>query len=272
MVARPAPIGVVVGLACAIIGAPDLRVAAQRQVFRAGTDVVSVDFSARGFDGRATTDLKREELTLRVDGKPREIVLAETVDRGQSIPLANAPEIRTVDGSRKLVGTNFYLAVGPMAPEVGLVAVKAAEQFLDTLIPTDRVALVTFPGARSVVELTSDSSRIRAELPLTIGFSHTVVNGPHAGWPEFLASLGKEPGRKTVVFIDELNGPQEIEAKEQASLADVCVYVIQPLHFTAAAGEAAPRSAYRPDNPSLVNLANLTGGLLPSDGSHGSDL
>ena len=41
--------------------------------FRGGTDLVAIDFLAVGDDGRPVSDLKTGDVTLRVDGKPREI-------------------------------------------------------------------------------------------------------------------------------------------------------------------------------------------------------
>ena len=41
--------------------------------FRGGTDLVAIDFLAVRDDGRPVTDLKADEIVLRVDGKPRDI-------------------------------------------------------------------------------------------------------------------------------------------------------------------------------------------------------
>src|SRR5690349_17555163 len=66
----------------------------QAPTFRGGVELVAVDFLAVDNQGRPIPDLKTGELTLRVDGKPREVRSLQLVRLGNAIaPGASSPAV-----------------------------------------------------------------------------------------------------------------------------------------------------------------------------------
>jgi hypothetical protein len=58
-------------------------------VFRASVDRVAVDFVAVNADGRPLPNLAADEITLKVDGKPRDITSLELVRLVPATPRPN---------------------------------------------------------------------------------------------------------------------------------------------------------------------------------------
>ncbi len=135
----------------------------QPPVFRSAVEVTSLDASVVDNRGQPITDLSSDEFTVQIDGAPRRVVSAEFVSL---VPDgANAPPPALPDGySTNEGGTAGRLIVLVVdQPNIrfggGRALTRAAEEFLDTLQPADRVAVVGFGlGARSTAFL-SDRER-----------------------------------------------------------------------------------------------------------------
>lgn len=168
-----APCLVVGALAAAAAGG----IAAPQQTpqFRAGTDLVAIDFMALGAGGLPVADLKPGEVTLQVDGRTRDIRNLQFV-RLTSVP-AGAPAARATvplpfaanDTASR--GRTVLVVVDheQIAAADGKVAADAAGRFLDRLAPIDRVGLVTLPNGRIEADLTTNHARVRAALKTITG-------------------------------------------------------------------------------------------------------
>jgi hypothetical protein len=113
---------------------------------------VSVSFLAIGRDGKPLTDLKSDEVQLRVDGRPRTIRSLQRVDAGAGAT-ATAGTLPAPYGSNgaaaagSLAGRTIFLVINDTSFRPGneRLTKQSIDQFLGTLSPTDRVALITTP-------------------------------------------------------------------------------------------------------------------------------
>ncbi|HXT69724.1 MAG TPA: VWA domain-containing protein [Vicinamibacterales bacterium] len=146
--------------------------AQQAPVFRAGVDRVAVDIIAVGRDGMPISDLKAGDLTLKVDGKPREIrslqlvrltdetsapaVLQSALPPAEAVPPpygSNAPS----EAGRAIILVFHHTSLRAGEERS---AKEAAAAFIRTLGPRDRVALVTYQEGGVVVDLTTNHARV----------------------------------------------------------------------------------------------------------------
>jgi VWFA-related protein len=123
----------------------------------AGGDPVLVSFLTVGPDGRPVLDLKPEEVQLRVDGRQRTI---KSLDREDATAAASGDAARppspplpapfgTNARSSSRGGRTTFLVINDVSfrPGNDRLMKQSIEAFLDSLPPTDRVALVTTPLA-----------------------------------------------------------------------------------------------------------------------------
>ena len=144
---------------------------AQPPVFEVGVDIVAVDVSVVDAQGRPVLGLAPENFTLEVDGRPRQVVSAEYVGRDVEPPV---PRPRPAHYS-----TNEGAAAGRLVlvlvdrGSIGRGGVRrvqdAADRFLSTLAPADRVGLAVFPGPGPGVEPTGDHGAVRRALKQIVG-------------------------------------------------------------------------------------------------------
>jgi VWFA-related protein len=140
----------------------------QPPVFRSTVEVTSIDATVVDGDSHPITDLTPGEFTVDVDGQPRRVVSAEWVSMvpdEHTVPPPPLPE----DYSTNVGGTAGRLIVLVVdQPNIrfggGRTIMKAAGDFLDTLQPADRVAVVGFgTGGRSTAFL-SDRERSKVAI------------------------------------------------------------------------------------------------------------
>jgi hypothetical protein len=138
-------------------------------------DPVSVSFLALGRDGRPITDLKSDEVQLRVDGRPRAIKSLQRIDAGGG-GTASAPALPAPYGSNgtteagAISGRTIFLVINDTSFRPGneRLAKQSIEQFLGTLSPTDRVALITSPQPTIRVDPTTPAE-VRTALARVAG-------------------------------------------------------------------------------------------------------
>lgn len=139
-----------------------------------GVDLLTIDFVAVTNDGRPVTDLRAEEVTIRISGRAR------TVRTLQHVAIADVdPAIGSSSDSPQPFGTNatsengrtILLAVetnsfrpGREAPLRG-----AVDRLIAGLGPRDRISLVDVPYGGVKVPMTSDHSRVRTAMSLVVG-------------------------------------------------------------------------------------------------------
>jgi VWFA-related protein len=169
---------IVVATAAALVGATlgSAPRADQPPAFRAGVDLVAVDFLALAKDGSSVRDLMRDDVTLRVDGRARDVRSLQFVElahaRDEGVLRATPPlampfgSNRLADAGRAIVITVDRDSIHPGQEEP---IRSAVGHFLNRLTASDRVAFVTLPRSPNEVGLTRDLDRIREAVLETTG-------------------------------------------------------------------------------------------------------
>ena len=148
---------------------------AQQPQFRAGTDLVAIDFQVIDENGQPVTDLKPAELTLKVDGRTRDIRALQFVKVARtsgdspapvaSLPLPFATNDAITPGRIVIIVVDHE----QLRPGEGKAAIDAAGRLVDRLSPTDRIGLVTLPYGKVEVDLTTNHARVKTSLAGIVG-------------------------------------------------------------------------------------------------------
>ena len=154
--------------------APAQAPAAPPLVFGVGVDVVAVDASVVGADGRPVLDLTPADFRVQVDGRPRSVVSVEYLGRDIEAPAAPAPAAAPAtfssneDAPR---GRMVLLLVdrGNIGMGHGRDVLKAADGFIANLAPADRIALSFVPGPGQSIEFSGDRDLVRRGLKSVVG-------------------------------------------------------------------------------------------------------
>jgi VWFA-related protein len=283
--------GIGAGAIAAALGAATIAPLAQSP--SASGDRVAFDFLAVEADGRPVPDLRREEVTLKVDGQPREVRSLDLVrleaDDGSGTS-ALPPPFAT---NRRHSGRTILIVFNhdSIRPGKERQSVDAAVKFVANLARGDTVGLLTMPNGRIEQELTTDHARVREALVRISGQA-----SPHASDSDracmtrltletmtgVLESLAAAPGPKTIAFVSSglltprrdapLTAPPGMceikldhfqDLGRAASAARAQFYVIQPEDFQVDSGRASladpTASRFRSNDDELTGLASLAG-------------
>ncbi len=134
-------------------------------VFTVGVDVVAVDVNVVDDRGNPYRGLGPEDFKVTVDGRPRKLVTVEYVDLSPDArPARPAPkgalEYSTNEG---VVSGRLVILVidrNNIRMGGGRPAIASVRRLLDTLDPSDRVAVVGIPGPSPNVDFTTDQERV----------------------------------------------------------------------------------------------------------------
>jgi VWFA-related protein len=147
----------------------------QEQVprFRASVEVTSLDVSVVDDRGQPIRDLKPEDFTVRIDGSARRVATAEFVPLtadGSAPPPPPPPDgystNETSTGGRLVV-----IAVDEPNIRFGgaLAIAKAANAFIDHLLPSDRIAVAGFGRGSPSTPFTADHDRAKRAIARMVG-------------------------------------------------------------------------------------------------------
>jgi VWFA-related protein len=171
------------GFGCLALAVGVLAVTARAQQQRTlgtpGANQLTIDFLAVTADGSPITDLKAEDLTLRISGKPRPVralnlvkmsttaaapAAAPAPAAAASATSAPAPFATNSGAARNASGRAFFIAVDNESIRPGGEGPirDALNGFLSKLSAEDQVALVTIPHGGVNVDLTNDLAKVRA--------------------------------------------------------------------------------------------------------------
>ncbi len=184
-------------------------------VVRLAVDLVPVDISILGDDGRPVTGLVAKDFALDVDGRPRRIVSAQYVSsiRESTPPAASQTTFSSnAGGGGRLI--LFVVDRANIAPGRGRQAMDAASRFLARLAPADRVGLIAFPGDGPAIDFTSNHSVVQSALPGLTGLADTFPSSYRIGASEAAAiAQGDRAALDTVTLREcgNLPSPQERE-------------------------------------------------------------
>ncbi len=167
--------GVVIG-AIAGVSTP---ATGQGPVFRSAVDLVTVDATVVDGQGNPVAGLRPGDFELKVDGKPRPVVSLEFVsrDRGAVAPLPIVGEASS--NARAASGRLVLVAVdrANISRLGGRPALSAAERFIDTLGPFDRVAVASVDDSGDI-EFSTDRVRAKQQLGTMTGAALSNVIQP----------------------------------------------------------------------------------------------
>lgn len=163
------------------------RVTSEVHVARILVDAVVLDGHGAAIPGLHPADFR-----ARVGGRPAELEAAEWIPAA----VAEAPPV-TADGVPQAQGRLLVLLVqnGLGADRmIGLLRLwQAARELLDTLVPTDRVAVLAYGGhLRLVQDFTADPLRVRAGFRAAMLGRRVPAPGADAPFPALAPALGEE--------------------------------------------------------------------------------
>jgi VWFA-related protein len=285
----------------AVTAGVDARQAPQTQTepFRAAVDLVRLDFLALSQDGWPVADLAAGDVTLKVDGRPRDIRSFQFVRLGDlrsparpRVPAKLLPPpfgTNALDDSGRTVV--IILETDSIRANVAQQATGAAAEFVAGLSPRDRVGLVTMPYGGVLVEPTRDHERVLKVLPTITGQASQQTTDSAKGCrtrdtlsalADHFAGLADIEGPKTIIFVSsgmmlprrdapmsgppgpcELRSVHYDEVGRTASLARAHVYVVKPDDFVIDSAKnvfADPAaSRFRSSDDELAGIESLAG-------------
>ena len=156
------------------------------QTFKSGVDLILIEATVLGKDGRPIADLQAKEFSVKVGGKTRTVAAAEYIPAGRAAATASAPAgsgtmpatvATPFETARSGLGGSdrtiiLVIDVANIRSGAGRNALVDVAEYVATLPPTDRIGMVTLPGGGRSVEPTADRSVIREALSRTAGTDH----------------------------------------------------------------------------------------------------
>lgn len=254
--------------------------------------LIAVDFSVVSADGSPVADLRAEEVSLRIDGRTRAIRSLEYVPvrttAGIETPLPFGSNIATEAGRAIVLIVDFE----SIRPGREAALREHIGQFVRTLAPGDRVALVTVPYGGVKVDLTTDHARLTQALMALSGQAPSVETESEAACRTraTLVALrgaiddlrGGEAPVTVVLFSGQMAGPQGVQAMQSGVSLGRCqllrehfqqvgsavanaraqLYIVKPELSTSSAGLAGLEHLTGVTGAPLWNISGPDGGAL----------
>ncbi len=120
---------------------------------------------------------------------------------GVERPVTSVQFFGTTTGQVGAPARSVVLAIdlGSIRAGSGQAMLESVSAFVDSLAPTDRVGLVTFPGGGPVVDLTTDRASIKDAVGRIVGNRHPVPSTYSLGLVEALYYFDRDPRWESVV-------------------------------------------------------------------------
>lgn len=234
--------------------------------------LIAVDFAAVGPDGRPVTDLRPDEVTLRIDGRTRAIRSLEYVPvrgfGGTDAALPYGSNVATPAGRSIVLVVDF----DTIRPGREAALKEHVGYLVRSLSPSDRLALVTVPYGGVKVDLTTDHARVAQSIALLSG---QATAGTEAGCQArdtlvalrgMLNDLSGGEGPVAVVFFSGgMPGPQGVVSMQTGVSLGRCQLVREHFQHVGAAAANARAQLYivQPElsvvGGGLAGLEHLTG-------------
>ncbi|HXT70068.1 MAG TPA: VWA domain-containing protein [Vicinamibacterales bacterium] len=269
---------VAVLVAAAELMAQQAGAPSQVRTFRSSVDVVAVDFLAVDSQGRPLADLKPSDLTLKVDGKLREVRSLQFVRVGSAEtpgpakppvtalprPFADNQENVPVEPSANAPrAVLFVIDHEHIRPGGSRVVPEIVNGFLDMMADGDRAGLVTMPNGRLEVDLTPDLALVRRTVANVSGRTPAPAAGEDfsIGLTEAIAvSQAIDKPNHPVVqeiadFVCRFNRGTEYASCMARTTASVAAQAVQVARTSEASTHAL-----------MMSLLDFLGGLASVDG------
>ena len=223
-----------------------LAQSAQQPVFRSGVDLVTIDVTVVGENGRQLDNLSAEQFQIKVDGTPRRIVRAVYVqNRSKAAAAQRTVDLSSYFSSNDEVPAGRLLLIAVDQQHIrrveGLAALRGAADFIDQLDPADRVAAAPVNHV-GPLQFTNDHGSVKKYLQGLAGTQTTLRGQFNLGVTEslFIADgqrtwldrvVLRECGQPLTRFnsqarIDELEGfrdpcPVQVEQESRAYAQEI---------------------------------------------------
>jgi VWFA-related protein len=182
--------------------------------FRASVEVTSLDVTVVDDRGKPVAGLAPEDFTVRVDGIPRKVISAEWVplvtDAGAPPPPPPPDGYSTNENSTG--GRMIVLTVDEPNIRFGgaLAIARAANEFVDRLLPSDRVAVAGIGAGAPSTPFTADRQRIKQAISRMTGKKQltrsTIDLGHNIGLTEAMQVERGDIGLLQVILERECQG------------------------------------------------------------------
>jgi VWFA-related protein len=215
-------------LLMAVALSPAVDAGQQQPVFRSSVNLVTVDVTVLGRDGRLLETLTREQFEITVDGRPRAVVSAEfVVFRNTPLATATAADHFSTNEDTQ-AGRLVLVAVDQthIRRIEGRAALRAAANFIDALDPADRVAVAPLNHGGAIT-FTAQHATAKAQLQGLAGAAGAMPVHFKIGLSEALAIADGSRTRLDQVVIRECGvklGQSESLARiaEEGGMKDPC--------------------------------------------------
>jgi hypothetical protein len=214
-------------LAPPVVAAPARPQSPQEAAGGQATSLVTVEFRAMAPGGTPVVDLKPEEVTVKIGGRPREIAALELIRAGASDGARAAAETGTpaepyVTNAPLMAGRDVVLLVDEEGIPAGKEAVVKAAlgELMAALTPADRVSLLTARGGPARAAPTTEHKRVLDALSLLSGRAFRGETAAEAvcrsrinlsALVDVLASIVPSPSGTVVFVTDGFTPPTVVE-------------------------------------------------------------
>jgi VWFA-related protein len=197
--------------------------------FRAGVEITSLDVTVVDDRGKPIAGLAPNEFTVRIDGNPRKVVSSEWIplitDAGAPPPPPPPDGYSTNENSTG--GRLIVLTIDEPNIRFGgaLAITKAANGFVDRLMPSDRVAVAGIGAGAPSTPFTADRQRIKQAINRMVGrkpaSGSTIDLGHNIGLSEALQVDRGDTGLLQAIMEREcqgLSGPAMISCQMEVEV------------------------------------------------------
>lgn len=160
----------------------------EQPVFRSGVDLVTVDVSVVGPDGRPVEDLTADQFQVVVDGIPRRVLSAVFVPHKPAATPRAARSPYFTSNEEIEPGRLLLIVVDQqhIRRVEGLAALRAAAEFVDQLDPSDRVAAAPLDHI-GPIQFTDHHVGVKSYLQSLVGTASSLRGQFNLGLTEALA-------------------------------------------------------------------------------------
>ncbi len=166
--------------------------------FQSSVEVTSLDVTVVDDKGKPITTLAPADFAVKIDGNARRVVTAEWVPLGgeAGVALPPPPEGYTTNEGAT-VGRLIVIAIDqPNIRFGGAIGIaRAANGFIDRLLPSDRIAVAGIGVGAPATVFTSDRARVKQAIARMVGQKTPELRSTHAiGMVEAIAIERDDPG------------------------------------------------------------------------------
>jgi VWFA-related protein len=207
----------VLGALCGSSSAAQQQQPPPKPSFQSSVEVTSLDVTVVDDKGKPIPNLTPADFAVRIDGNPRRVVTAEWVPLITETAAAAAPAPPEGYSTNESATGGRLIVIAVDQPNIrfgGAIAItKAANGFIDRLLPSDRVAVAGIGvGAPSTV-FTSDRTRIKQTIARMVGQRMQELRTAHnVALVEAISIERGDPGVLENVISRECSGLSSQEA------------------------------------------------------------